>query len=206
MSPSRRLTKREQEVADLLVQGMLNKEIGGALGISERSVKSYRAKVLKKFGARSVVGLVHLSIAAENSEPRMTWEHDASGALSDVNDRLLEFVGLEKNQLLGDGWIIIVHPTHRKLVSEAWEKSFQERLPHVSPYRLRRADDTYHWVFSVGVPRFNRAGEYTGHFGSLFLIDFYLERWLKLVSSGELLALAAGITLLLASLYDQVRP
>jgi PAS domain S-box-containing protein len=199
MPPSRRLTKREQEVADLLIQGMMNKEIGEALGLSLRSVKGHRAKVFKKFGVRSAVELVHISEA----EP-MGWQTDAAGLTTEVDDKLAEFVGIPKNQLLGHDWIAIVHPEHREMILQTWEKSLQGRSAQAHPYRLRRADGTYHWVFSVAIPRF-RSGRYIGHVGSLFLIEPYLERWLKLLSSHqELLVLAASITLLLASIYDNV--
>ena len=51
------LTSREREVLDLLVAGRLNKQIGGALGIAERTVKAHRATLMAKLGAESPAGL-----------------------------------------------------------------------------------------------------------------------------------------------------
>ena len=47
------LTTREREVFELLVGGRLNKQIGGALGIAERTVKAHRATLMAKLGAES---------------------------------------------------------------------------------------------------------------------------------------------------------
>jgi FixJ family two-component response regulator len=55
------LTKREQEIFWFVVQGMLNKQISGELGISEKTVKVHRARMMKKFEVRSVAELARLS-------------------------------------------------------------------------------------------------------------------------------------------------
>ena len=46
---------------------MLNKQIAHELGISEKTVKAHRAKVMQKTGARSLAGLVHLYFELEGS-------------------------------------------------------------------------------------------------------------------------------------------
>lgn len=52
------LTSREREVLALVVSGRLNKEIAGALGNSERTVKAHRAHIMDKMRASSVAELV----------------------------------------------------------------------------------------------------------------------------------------------------
>ena len=51
------LTAREREVLDLIVAGKLNKQIAGALGIAERTVKAQRAQVMVKLGATNAAEL-----------------------------------------------------------------------------------------------------------------------------------------------------
>jgi two-component system response regulator FixJ len=58
------LTPREREVFCLVVAGMMNKEIAAKLGISEKTIKVHRARVMEKMQARSVAELVVLSQAA----------------------------------------------------------------------------------------------------------------------------------------------
>ena len=55
------LTPRETEVFALVVTGMLNKQIAGALGIAEKTVKVHRARVMEKMRAGSVAELVRLA-------------------------------------------------------------------------------------------------------------------------------------------------
>lgn len=58
-----KLTIREHQVMELVLEGKANKLIAHALGISQRTVETHRATVMKKTGARSLSELVHLTIA-----------------------------------------------------------------------------------------------------------------------------------------------
>ncbi len=55
------LTPREREVFRLVVRGMLNKQVGYDLGITEKTVKVHRAQVMQKMGAQSLADLVRLA-------------------------------------------------------------------------------------------------------------------------------------------------
>jgi DNA-binding NarL/FixJ family response regulator len=52
-----RFTDREKEVLEMLVAGRSNKEIGGPLGISERTVKAHVAKLMRKVGVQNRIAL-----------------------------------------------------------------------------------------------------------------------------------------------------
>ena len=56
------LSPREREVMALVVSGLLNKQIGGELGISEITVKAHRGRVMSKMGARSLAELVNIAV------------------------------------------------------------------------------------------------------------------------------------------------
>jgi FixJ family two-component response regulator len=61
------LTTREREVMELVVTGMLNKQIASKLGITEATVKVHRGRVMEKIGVVSVAELVRLHERAELS-------------------------------------------------------------------------------------------------------------------------------------------
>ena len=52
------LSRREREVMALVTSGLLNKQVGGRLGISEITVKAHRGKVMRKMEAASLADLV----------------------------------------------------------------------------------------------------------------------------------------------------
>jgi FixJ family two-component response regulator len=54
------LTPREFEVMQLVVTGMLNKQVGGELGVTEKTIKVHRGRVMQKLGVASVAELVHV--------------------------------------------------------------------------------------------------------------------------------------------------
>jgi FixJ family two-component response regulator len=69
------LTGREREVMSLVVSGLLNKQVGNELGISEITVKAHRGRVMQKMKADSIADLVkiagklHLTRFSSTSRP-----------------------------------------------------------------------------------------------------------------------------------------
>src|ERR1700691_1213445 len=64
------LTPREKEVLELVVAGLLNKQIADRLGMSELTVKTHRAHVMEKTQAESLAHLVRMSEKLRNSSPK----------------------------------------------------------------------------------------------------------------------------------------
>src|SRR5262245_58251670 len=67
------LTPREQDVMRLVVAGMLNKQIGLKLGISEITVKAHRGKMMQKMKADSVAELVKTAVRLGLTPARNPW-------------------------------------------------------------------------------------------------------------------------------------
>lgn len=62
------LTVRERQVMALVVSGLLNKQVGGELGISEITVKAHRGRVMQKMKAESLAELVKIAARLSLSE------------------------------------------------------------------------------------------------------------------------------------------
>jgi FixJ family two-component response regulator len=59
------LTPREYEVMQLVATGMLNKQVGGELGMAEKTVKTHRAHVMQRLRITSVAELMRVLQKAE---------------------------------------------------------------------------------------------------------------------------------------------
>ncbi len=55
------LTPRERQVFDLVIRGNTNKQVAGALGCTERTIKAHRHRVMAKTQVRSLPELVSLA-------------------------------------------------------------------------------------------------------------------------------------------------
>ena len=55
------MTPREQDVMKFVVRGLLNKQIGGQLGLTEATVKMYRRRVMEKMKAESLAALIGMA-------------------------------------------------------------------------------------------------------------------------------------------------
>ena len=64
------LSPREREVMALVVSGLLNKQVGGELGISEITVKAHRGQVMRKMKAGSLADLVNMAAKLGVPAPR----------------------------------------------------------------------------------------------------------------------------------------
>jgi FixJ family two-component response regulator len=67
------LSPRERQVMALVVSGLLNKQVGGELGISEITVKAHRRHLMRKMKANSLPDLVRMAVELGTRAGRFTW-------------------------------------------------------------------------------------------------------------------------------------
>ena len=101
-----------------------------------------------------------------DTAPAMIWMAEADKRCVYLNKQWLDFTGRRLDQELGDGWIHDIHPDHRERFLAIYGEAFEKRQSFKIEYRMRCADDEYHWVLNTGVPRCNANGEFVGLIGS----------------------------------------
>ncbi len=87
------LTPREQQVMALVVSGLLNKQVGGELGISEITVKAHRGQVMRKMKANSLPDLVTMSsrlgLSAPSRSDSLTLDRSSEPGTSSRHSRVI---------------------------------------------------------------------------------------------------------------------
>jgi FixJ family two-component response regulator len=81
------LTPRERQVFELVVTGLLNKQIAGDLGTTEQTVKVHRARVMQKMGAASLPDLVRLAAQLDLAVGSAAAERVRAGRLVNAAER-----------------------------------------------------------------------------------------------------------------------
>jgi FixJ family two-component response regulator len=64
-----KLTPREKDVLALMVAGLQSKAIAEKLGVGEKTIKVYRARVDEKMGVKTLAGLVRMTLGIPIEDP-----------------------------------------------------------------------------------------------------------------------------------------
>ncbi len=95
----------------------------------------------------------------------MIWTVRPDTTLDYFNGTCMEFTGLPLEELLGTGWLSVVHPDDLDRCIRTYTPVIEARKPLLMEYRMRRADGVYRWILDYGVPKYEADGRYTGYIG-----------------------------------------
>jgi len=112
------LTPREREVMRLVVSGLLNKQVGGELGISEITVKAHRGQVMQKMKANSVADLVKMDERLQHSAatPENVRLEERTRIAQELHDTLLQtFLSASMQLSLATGAVPAESPVKPRL-------------------------------------------------------------------------------------------
>jgi PAS domain S-box-containing protein len=100
--------------------------------------------------------------------PQMLWSADTDGAVDYCNQRVLDYTGLSAEQVLGAGWMRVVHQDDRERIAQAWSAAVSAGEPFQHECRwLREADQMYRWCISSALPLRDQEGRAIKWFGSV---------------------------------------
>ncbi len=101
-----------------------------------------------------------------HSALHLAWRCDRHGGMDFLSGGWLLLTGWDFADLLGEGWLQIVHPDDRDRVTAARHAALRRQGPFELAFRVRRPDGTSRLVLDRGAPRFDTEGAFRGLVGS----------------------------------------
>ncbi len=78
--------------------------------------------------------------------PQLLWTCRADGEADYLSKRLLEYLGVSEEQMLGFRWLDQIHPDDRAHAAETWRRAAAAGSEYHCEYRFRRNDGEYRWI------------------------------------------------------------
>ncbi|BAY89104.1 MULTISPECIES: PAS domain S-box protein [unclassified Tolypothrix] len=101
------------------------------------------------------------------SAPVGIYRADAQGNCLYVNERWCQETGLTRQEALGCGWLVALHPEDRELVESQWHRLIQTGERLCLEYRFVQLDGSETWVFGQAVPETDPEGKVIGYLGTI---------------------------------------
>ena len=98
--------------------------------------------------------------------PQQVWTARPDGVLDYVNARVVEYFGLDRDRMIGEGWIEVLHPEDRAATLARWQRAVAGGEPYEVEFRLRRADGAYRWHLGRALPLRDAHGAIVKWFGT----------------------------------------
>ncbi|MBI1276050.1 PAS domain S-box protein [bacterium] len=89
--------------------------------------------------------------ALADAMPQLVWMCDNTGWCDYMSNQWHTYSGVEVKDLLGEGWLNILHPEDRIRAAHAWNEAVADRAPYDLDYRIRAKDGQYRWFRTRGV-------------------------------------------------------
>lgn len=77
--------------------------------------------------------------------PVQVWTAAADGQLDFVSEGVAQYFGCSREEIIGDGWLSVIHPDDISPVVERWTHALATGEPYEVNFRLRRSDGEYRW-------------------------------------------------------------
>lgn len=103
--------------------------------------------------------------------PGVLYTADANGSLTYSNTYFQEYTGLSARELLGQGWLSVVHPEDLGRTSRIWKACLLDGRSFEVEHRFRRHDGVYRWQLNRCVPLRNQSGQPQSWYGTSTDID-----------------------------------
>jgi PAS domain S-box-containing protein len=100
--------------------------------------------------------------------PEMLWSATPEGAIDYCNNRVLDYTGFPAEELMGDGWIKLLHPDHAAQAVRLWMSCVATGAPYRVEVRAWRfADRGYRWCVMSALPLLDQQGRIVKWYGTV---------------------------------------
>ena len=83
--------------------------------------------------------------------PQLVWTARPEGAMDYGSAQIVQYMGRPESELLGWGWLEMLHPDDRERTRQAWRAAVEGQSEYEIEHRFRRFDGTYRWFKTRGV-------------------------------------------------------
>ena len=98
--------------------------------------------------------------------PQLVWTATPDGSLDYGSAQIVQYMGRPESELLGWGWLEMLHPEDRERTRQAWQAAVQGQSDYEIEHRFRRFDGTYRWFKTRGVAIRDREDKVYKWFGT----------------------------------------
>jgi PAS domain S-box-containing protein len=84
--------------------------------------------------------------------PGLLFVSGPTGSNQFVSEGFRVFTGRTTEELLGEGWLEVLHPDDRPRAREIWKGALRAQTIYMAEYRFRRSDGAYRWHIVRGLP------------------------------------------------------
>ncbi len=91
--------------------------------------------------------------------PQQVWTAQPDGSLDFVNQQVIDYFGRSFDEMIGTGWVDLVHPDDVHQTILHWTRSLATGEDYEMSFRLRRADSTYLWHIARASAVFDAEGK-----------------------------------------------
>lgn len=105
------------------------------------------------------------------SIPQQVWTANPEGELVEINQRVIDYFGAGREEVLGSGWLAFLHPDDVESCRRRWMTSLASGQEYEVEFRLRRGDGVYRWHLGRATALRGAHGGVTMWFGTNTDID-----------------------------------
>ncbi|MEO7996238.1 MAG: CHASE3 domain-containing protein [Gemmatimonadaceae bacterium] len=103
--------------------------------------------------------------------PVQVWTAAPDGQLDFVSEGVAQYFNKSRDEVVGDGWLSVIHPDDVSSTVERWTNSLATGEPYEVNFRLKRGDGVYRWHLGRALALCDDDGHVTAWFGSNTDID-----------------------------------